>query len=109
MKKEDRSIEVISFQKESEILNLQTKKEQPMQFDFGMLYFQISEMKAGFIPKKIFKTTKKGTKVTFVPMTKENVYKFKPIFTEGVQNFIDKWRINPIYELFPELKKGGDK
>lgn len=109
MKKADREIEIISFQKESPALTLKLKKEKPMEYDFGMLYYQVSEMRKGFIPKKIFKTTKTGTKITFVPITEESMKVFQPIFEESAKNFVEKWKVNPLYVLFPELEKGGEK
>lgn len=109
MRKEDKDIAIVSFQKESTTLTLQLKKEKPMEYEFGMLYYQISEMKHGFIPSKVFKTTKAGTKIKFVPMTSENVEAFLSRFQEDIKNFALNWKINPIPILFPELQKGGEE
>ena len=109
MRKEDKDIAIVSFQKESTTLTLQLKKEKPMEYEFGMLYYQISEMKHGFIPSKVFKTTKAGTKIKFVPMTSENTKTFLSRFEEEVKNFVLNWKINPLPMLFPELEKGGEQ
>lgn len=103
MKKEENNkpiVKILSFQKESPVLTLKDKKKKPMQFEFGFLYFQLSEMKNGFVPSKIFKTTSKGTKLEFVPISEESMKKFQESFSEQLKEFINKWKVDPTKKLF---------
>ncbi len=57
--------EVIEFQKEYPTLNLNALKNNPKDYDMGILVAYSMETKRGFVIKKQFKTTKKGTKFTY--------------------------------------------
>lgn len=58
-------IEVIEFKKEYPSMNLDEMKNNPKDYDMAILVAYTLETERGFIVKKQFKTTKKGTKFTY--------------------------------------------
>ena len=56
---------VIGFRKEYPSINLDLMKNNEQMYDMAILAVYMAELKKGFIVKKQFKTTKKGTKFTY--------------------------------------------
>lgn len=71
---------VIGFRKEYPSINLDLMKSNEQIYDMAILAVYTSELERGFIVKKQFKTTKKGTKFTYKLCKDEdeaNEYSFK--------------------------------
>lgn len=56
---------VIGFQREYPTINLELMKSNEQMYDMAILVVYTSELERGFIVKKQFKTTKRGTKFTY--------------------------------------------
>lgn len=87
-----RDIECIEFQKEYPIVNLKMKNENEKEYEYSLLVLYTLETEHGFMVKRIGKTTKKGTKVNFIPFTSdEDVKKYKALLLEKAKIFTEKW------------------
>lgn len=58
-------MEVIEFSKEFPSMNLDSMKNSPKDYDMAILVAYTLETERGFIVKKQYKTTKKGTKFNY--------------------------------------------
>lgn len=76
-------ISVIEYQMEYPTLNLKHKQDNPMMFDYGMLYCYTKECERGFKVKRINKTTGKGTKFTYIAIKDDEDF-------EAYKTFVDK-------------------
>ena len=56
---------VIGFKREYPTINLELMKNNEQMYDMAILVVYTAELERGFIVKKQFKTTKKGTKFTY--------------------------------------------
>lgn len=68
------NIQVIEFQKEYPIINLQLAKNSSKEYDMAIMVAYTMELEKGFIVKKQNKTTKKGTKFTYKPCESEDEF-----------------------------------
>lgn len=71
----DSNISVFEYQINYPNLNLETLKKCKPLFNYGMLHVYIKECKNGFKVKKVGKTSKKGTKITYKPIKDETDFK----------------------------------
>lgn len=71
---------VMEFQKEFPTVNLDMMKNNEKEYDYAMLILFTLEAERGFKAKRVGKTTKKGTKVTYTAFkNKEDVKEFDSI------------------------------
>lgn len=61
------TIEILEFKKHNKTLNLDLKKDNEVLFNILLLLEYSSELRNGFMVKKQYKTTKKGTLFLFEP------------------------------------------
>ena len=71
MASKDMQVSVVEFQKEYPTMNLELLKNNEKDYDISVLVAHEIETKNGYIVKKQYKTTKKGTKFTYKACTGE--------------------------------------
>lgn len=86
---------VMEFQKEFPTVNLDMMKNNEKQYEYSMLILFTLEAARGFKVKRVGKTTKQGTKVTYTAFkSKEDVKEFDSIMRKKVDEFNTKWNEN---------------
>lgn len=89
------SVQVIGLKNTYPNINLELQKEKPMIYDFLILNLYTSETENGLKVKRINKTTKKGTSVTYEAFKSEDDIKEYEQFLKGkVKEFSKKWDVN---------------
>lgn len=85
-------IQVIEFQKTYPVVNLEMQKENGKKYDYSILLLYTLETEKGFKVKRIGKTTRKGTKVTYTSFKSEgDALDYKKLLEQKVKDFNDKW------------------
>lgn len=85
-------IQVMEFQKEYTTVNLEMQKEDQREYEYAILILYTLETDKGFKVKKIGKTTRKGTKVTYEAFKSEtDSLDYKKLLEQKVKEFNDKW------------------
>jgi len=85
-------IQVMGFQKEYPTVNLKMQKEDEKGYEYSILILYTLETERGFKVKKIGKTTRKGTKVTYeVIKSKDEALDYKKLLEQKVKEFNNKW------------------
>lgn len=69
------NVQVIEFQKEYPIINLELEKNSKKEYDMAIMVAYTMELEKGFIVKRQNKTTRKGTKFTYKPCETEEEFK----------------------------------
>ncbi|ALS16904.1 hypothetical protein ACQPUL_01025 [Clostridium butyricum] len=86
-------VQVMGFQKEYPSVNLKMQKETPKFYDYAILNLHAFETEHGFKVKKIGKTTRKGTKVTYEAFkSQEDSEEYRKFLINKVKEFNEKWR-----------------
>lgn len=86
-------VQVMGFQKEYPKVNLKMQKETPHFYEYAILNLYAFETESGFKVKKIGKTTRKGTKVTYEAFkSKEDAEEYRKLLIDKVKEFNDKWK-----------------
>ncbi|MEX0085130.1 hypothetical protein AB2T90_22145 [Clostridium butyricum] len=86
-------VQVMEFQKEYSDIDLMMQKEVPKFYDYLILNLYAFETAHGFKVKKIGKTTRKGTKVTYEAFrSQEDLEEYKKFIINKVKEFNEKWR-----------------
>ena len=81
------------FQKDYPAVNLYLKKEDEKGYDYTMLLLYLGELGKGFKAKRVNKTTKKGTKVTYsLIKSKAEFADYKAFIQVEVDKFNEKWK-----------------
>ena len=92
---EDRAMEgiqVMGFQKTYPTVNLEMEKKNEKVYEYSILLLYTFETERGFKVKKIGKTTRNGTKVTYeVIKSGEEALKYKGLLERKVKEFNNKW------------------
>ena len=84
----------IEFQKKFNSINLKLKKSNEKLYDYLILNLYTLECEKGFKVKKIFLTTKSGTKVKYSTFeSEEDVKVYKELLDLKVKQFSEKWDI----------------
>lgn len=84
-------IQVMGFQKEYSTVNLKMQKEDERIYDYSILILYTLETERGFKVKKMGKTTRKGTKVTYEVIKSEGeALDYKKLLEQKVKEFNDK-------------------
>lgn len=92
-------VQLIEFQREFKNLNLKVKEHEKI-FDLMMLIVYTAESDKGFIVKKVWKTTKRGTKVTYKACaSEEEAQAYKEKVDKLFKNYKDKYGDNFDLEL----------
>lgn len=85
----------LEYSKSFKSVNLKLKKEDEKGYDYSMLVLYTLETDKGFKVKKIGKTTKKGTKVTYEHFKSDNdVSDYLDLLKVKKEEFSEKWNIN---------------
>lgn len=88
-------IEVLEYQIQYPTLNLNLKKEDKMMFDFGIIYAHSNQCDKGFKVKKIFKTSKKGTKFTYESIkSNEDFEEYKSLINDMINKFNAEYEVS---------------
>lgn len=86
-------VQVMSFQKEYPNVNLKMQKETPRFYEYAILNIYAFETEHGFKVKKIGKTTRKGTKVTYEAFkSQEDAEEYRKLLINKVKEFNEKWK-----------------
>lgn len=87
--------EVMEFQKEYPTMNLDLLKNNPKDYDLAILVAYEMETENGFIVKKQYKTTKKGTKFTYKGCkNKEEAKEYSLKLHELLKSYNNKYKTN---------------
>ena len=100
-------ISVVEFQKEFPVLNLELSKNEK-DFERGIIAIHVEELEKGFIVKKINKTTKNGTKVTYKACKDKeeaNNYAFK--VNKLIDSFEEKYNTHLGFKI--KFTSGSEK
>lgn len=87
MKKAD--INVLGFKKEYPSVNIDLKENDTERYDLCIIQIYLSELNLGYVVDKIYKTSKKGTKVSYRNYDKETIREY----IDKVNNLIDEFNI----------------
>lgn len=86
------AIKVMEFQKEYSNVNLELTKNK-LEYDKAIIALYISELEDGFIVKRIYKTSKNGTKVTYKPCENlEEQQKYIKIVNKYIDDFEENYK-----------------
>lgn len=92
-------IKVIEFQREFPTINIDLMKNNPKDYDMSMLVAYTLETERGFMVKKVGKTYKKGTKITYKPFeSKEEVINYRTKLDELLEEYNTKYDTNHHWE-----------
>lgn len=95
MASSDMEIQVIEFQKEYPSINLDLMKNSPKDYDMAIIAAYTAETDKGYIVKKVGKTYKKGTKITYKPCENEDeAKKYREKLNELLNNYNEKYGTN---------------
>jgi hypothetical protein len=83
-----KDFKVAGYQKIYPDLNLKLKKDGEKTYDYVVLHLIMKELRKGFICKKVFKPTARGTKINFEAVTnRDDAFK---IFQQHIDDFNKK-------------------
>ncbi|MEG1256881.1 hypothetical protein [Clostridium sp.] len=92
-------IQVIEFQQSFPTMNLDRMENNPKDYDMQMIVVYTLETENGYKVKKVGKTYKKGTKVTYEPFkSQEDVKEYKDILTTMLDKFNSKYNTNHFWQ-----------
>ncbi len=92
-------IKVIEFQREFPTINIYLMKNNPKDYDMSMLAAYTLETERGFMVKKVGKTYKKGTKITYKHFeSKEEVINYRTKLDELLEEYNTKYDTNHHWE-----------
>lgn len=93
------NVSVMEFQIEYPVLNLELSKNEK-EFERGIIAIYVAELERGFIVKRINKTTKKGTKVTYKSCkSDEEADKYIKKINSLIDEFEKKYNTNLGFKL----------
>lgn len=85
----------LEYQKNFKSVNLKLKNDDEKSYEYSILILYTLEIENGFKVKKIGKTTKIGTKVTYESFkSDEDVLKYKELLESKAKEFSEKWNID---------------
>lgn len=85
-------IQVMGFQKTYTAVDLKMQQENEKVYEYSILLLYTFETERGFKVKKIGKTNRSGTKVTYeVIKSEEEAIEYKKLLEQKVKEFNDKW------------------
>lgn len=88
-------IQVMGFQKIYSAVDLKMQQENEKVYEYSILLLYTFETERGFKVKKIGKTNRNGTKVTYeVIKNEEEAIEYKKLLEQKVKEFNDKWGAN---------------
>lgn len=87
-----KGIQVMGFQKTYTAVDLKMQQENEKVYEYSILLLYTFETERGFKVKKVGKTTRKGTKVTYEVIKSEGeALEYKKLLEQKVKEFNDKW------------------
>lgn len=85
----------LEYSKSFKSVNLKLKQEDEKGYDYSMLVLYTLETDKGFKVKKLGKTTKNGTKVTYEAFkSNEDTLNYEELIVAKTKEFSEKWNIN---------------
>lgn len=86
---EKANINVLGFKKDYPSININLKENDTEKYDLCIVQIYLSELNLGYVVDKIYKTSNKGTKVSYKSYDKETIRKY----IDKVNRLIDDFNI----------------
>lgn len=87
-----KDVKIVGFDQLFKTVNLDLKNNDELSYDYAMLLIYTTNAKKGFKVKKIYKTTKNHTRVSYIPFeSREDVSEYDKFVSEKVDEFNKKW------------------
>lgn len=96
---------ILGFKNTFPIINWGVMKKNEKVYDIEILHLYLLNVKKGYKVKKIWKTTKKGTSVTYTAFkNQKEIGEYFEEFNKRVNEFNSKWNENfPLLDLKKEI------
>lgn len=86
---EKAKISVLGFKKEYPSINIDLKENDTEKYDLCIIQIYLSELNSGYIVDKIYKTLKKGTKVSYKNYDKKTIIDY----IDKINRLMDEFNI----------------
>lgn len=88
------NIQVLGFKKDYPSININLKENDTEKYDLCIIHIYLSELDLGYIVDKLYKTSKKGTKVAYKNYDKETIKGYIDKVNKLIDDFNIKYNKN---------------